>query len=337
VSLAKKHHGVGVEVIDLGGASAKRNNSCMFLTCSAALADRRAKALERGRDDALPPGPLGEALAAAAPDTNAPASATIDDLIEQHRRTRHGTLGRMADALRAAACDMLTSEEDFFQPYYTPVRGAGFSDEAESTAAYRRWVGKMRQDEEGDELVMLCLSKLLGMPVQPVQQSGYRVPLMDPKETALSEPDAISYWGNDDKHWVWLRPLSAEDASAEGSRSLPELDAALQGLEQRLAGAAALAPAEARAYLAQVEAEVHALEKALDSTSLADLAQREARAGRGPASEEALRAERKRLLACTEGLLERIEAHFKEAASPPPREPDASSFVDGAEFPPGLF
>ncbi|CAK0832826.1 unnamed protein product [Prorocentrum cordatum] len=49
VSLAKKHHGVGVEVIDLGGASAKRNNSCMFLTCSAALADRRAKAERRRR------------------------------------------------------------------------------------------------------------------------------------------------------------------------------------------------------------------------------------------------------------------------------------------------
>merc|ERR1719291_40534 len=176
----------------------------------------------------------------------------------------------------------------------------------------------MRQDEEGDELVMLCLSMLPGMPVQPVQQSGYRVPLMDPKEMA-SDPGAISYWGNDDKHWVWLRPLRAEDAAAkavaaapaaalaapvaEGPQSLVDLNATLRDLEQRLGVALALAPAEARACLAQIEAEVHALEKALDSTSLAALAELEGRAGRGPTSEEALRAERKRLLAATEGLL----------------------------------
>ncbi|CAK0854475.1 unnamed protein product [Prorocentrum cordatum] len=116
------------------------------------------------------------------------------------------------------------------------------------------------------------------------------------------------------------------------SQSLVDLDATFRSLELRTGEAAALAPAEAKAGLAQVEAEVHALEKALDSKDLAALAELERTSGRGPTSEEALRAERKRLLAATEGLLDRIEASFKEvraaaagqaaeagsAAAPPP-------------------
>eukprot|EP00434_Breviolum_minutum_P025107 symbB.v1.2.022180.t1/scaffold1915.1/size133927/8 len=62
VDLAKKHHDVGVEVVDLGQYSAKHNNSCMFLTCAVALADRR----ERGYDDG-PVGLVGEQIEAAVP------------------------------------------------------------------------------------------------------------------------------------------------------------------------------------------------------------------------------------------------------------------------------
>jgi len=206
IALAKKHHGVEVEVIDLGAGSAKHTNSCMFLTCAAELADRRAK----GYADAVLPGLLGDALSDAAPDGNSMAS--IDELIEQHRRCRSGTLGRMADALRHAACEVLQHDVDFFWPYFQPVRGgASFRmeiSEADSKKAYFEWVAKLRGDEEGDELVILALARLIGLAVQPVQQSGYRVPLMDPTESA--ETDSISYWGNDDHHWVWLRDLREE-------------------------------------------------------------------------------------------------------------------------------
>lgn len=205
ISLAKKHHGVEVEVIDLGAGSAKHTNSCMFLTCAAELADRRAK----GYTDAFLPGLLGDALDEAAPATNSVAS--IDELIEQHRRCRSATLGRMADALRHAACEVLQHDADFFWPYFHPVshgRSRREFTEAESKQAYFEWVTKLRGDEEGDELVILALARLIGLAVQPVQQSGYRVPLMDPTQSA--ETDAISYWGNDDRHWVWLRPLRKE-------------------------------------------------------------------------------------------------------------------------------
>lgn len=197
--LTKEHHGIEVEVIDLGQYSDQHSNSCMFLVCSAALADRRSQ----GYDDAILPGLLGDALLEAAPDTNAVAS--IDELIEQHRRHRGGTLGRMADALRHAACEVLHHDADFFRPYFHPV-GLRHKElpEADSKKAYDEWVQTLRGDEEGDELVILALARLIGMAVQPVQQSGYRVPLMDP--TGAAETDCISYWGNDDRHWVWIRP-----------------------------------------------------------------------------------------------------------------------------------
>jgi len=204
IKLANQHHDVTVEVIDLGAASSKHTNSCMFLTCAAALADRRAQ----GYEDATPPGYLGDALLDASPDGN--AMAPIEEIIEQHRRTRAGTLGRMADALRHAACEVLYFDADFFRPYFHPIRrGGSFADlgEEEKKKAYFTWVEKLRGDEEGDELVILALARLLGMAVQPVQQSGYRVPLMDPTgdPTGAAETQCISYWGNDDHHWVWLR------------------------------------------------------------------------------------------------------------------------------------
>merc|ERR1719401_2557966 len=99
VSLAAEHHCVSVEVIDLGQYSTKHANSCMFLTCAAAIVDRQARGV-----GTLPPGELGEMLVSAAPGTN--AGSPIDDMIEQHRRTRAGTLGRVADVMREAACDM---------------------------------------------------------------------------------------------------------------------------------------------------------------------------------------------------------------------------------------
>lgn len=205
IALAKKHHDIDVEVIDLGAGSAEHTNSCMFLTCAAHLAERRSK----GYADAVLPGVLGDALDAAAPCGNAMSS--IDELIEQHRRTKSGTLGRMADALRHAACEVLQHDSDFFRPYYQPVRVGSFTAEMsdeDSKKAYFAWVTKLRGDEEGDELVILALARLIGMAVQAVQQSGYRVPLMDP--TCAAETDCISYWGNDDRHWVWLRPLTDE-------------------------------------------------------------------------------------------------------------------------------
>lgn len=198
VMLAREHHGIAVEVIDLGARSMKQCNSCMFLTCAAAVADHLAK----GREDALPPGLLGERLADAMPGTN--ASQPMEEILEQHRRTRAGTLGRMADVLREAACDMLTSDADFFRPYFHPTRTIVQGGDEAMRKAYVKWVERLRGDEEGDELVLLALTRLLGMAVQPVQQSGYKVPLMDP--TGAAESDFVSYWGNDDRHWVWLRP-----------------------------------------------------------------------------------------------------------------------------------
>jgi len=190
VALARRHHGVDLEVIDLGGGSTKHHNSCMFLTCAVSLADRR----QRGYD--FPRGPLGAQLEAACPETN--AAEPVEELIAQHRRTKSGTLGRMADALRSAACQALLLDAEFFRPFFSPIRGGG-SDKK----AYEAWVRKMEGDEEGDELVMLVLCRLLRIAVQPVQQSGYRVPLMDP--VGVAEKEGVSYWGNDDRHWVWLQ------------------------------------------------------------------------------------------------------------------------------------
>lgn len=202
VSLAKKHHNIDVEVIDLGQYSQKHCNSCMFLTCSVALADRRLK----GYADAELPGVLGSALESCGVFEQ---TSSVEELVAEHQRHRDSTLGRMADALRHAACELLLCDEAFYLPFFHPVHEVSgtISDAPSETERYRRWVEKLRGDEEGDELVILALAHLCGVAVQPVQQSGYRVPLMDPTG-AESYKGCITYWGNDDRHWVWLRNLN---------------------------------------------------------------------------------------------------------------------------------
>jgi len=239
----------------------------MFLVCSAAIADRR---LSCGAE--LPPGLLGEALAAAAPDTN--AGHAIDELIEQHRRSRSGTLGRMADVLRHAACEMLASDSEFFRPYFSPVRRK-LKDGDEATA-YDKWVESLRGCEEGDELVMLAVSRLLGMAIQPVQQSGYRVPLMDP--TGVADGGYVSFWGNDDKHWVWLRVLGPAPVGADAVVIAPAATGADAGMET--------APAVAGGTDAAVDAAPVAADTAdhRPAAATAGDAPPAARAGAGPAT-----------------------------------------------------
>mmetsp|Transcript_6695 Transcript_6695/g.18011 ORF Transcript_6695/g.18011 Transcript_6695/m.18011 type:complete len:440 (-) Transcript_6695:13-1332(-) len=203
VGLAKEFHAVDVEVVDLGQYSAEHSNSCMFLTCATMLADRRLQ----GHADAQLPGVLGVLLEASAPPGALEEGLlAIDDLIAQHNRGRGGTLGHMADALRHAACEVLLHDMDYYLPFYHPV-GRGEAPEP-TPEGFKRWVEQLRGDEEGDELVILALSRLCGMAVQPVSRGGYRVPLMDP--TGAAQAGCVTYWGNDDRHWVWLRAKQEE-------------------------------------------------------------------------------------------------------------------------------
>jgi len=196
VDLAWKHHQKRVEVVDLGQFSTERANSCMFLTCAVSLADRRLK----GFADAELPGILGAVMTA---ECVRERGEDVNYYIEEHRRNRCSMLGTMADALRLVVCELLATDRDEFQPYFFPVHGS--LAEKAPAKAYDEWVANLRRSEEGDELVMLGLAQLCGIAIQPVQQSGYRVPLMDPTEASAS---GVLYWGNDDKHWVWLRPLA---------------------------------------------------------------------------------------------------------------------------------
>eukprot|EP00928_Gymnodinium_smaydae_P090686 TRINITY_DN74446_c0_g1_i1.p1 TRINITY_DN74446_c0_g1~~TRINITY_DN74446_c0_g1_i1.p1 ORF type:complete len:496 (-),score=77.54 TRINITY_DN74446_c0_g1_i1:248-1735(-) len=200
VALAEKHHGVRVEIIDLGQYSAERSNSCMFLSCAASIYDLRM----RGHEDCWGLGNLKETLEGAC---GWHQGRSTDELVAEHRQNRSGALGRMADALRHAACEVLSFDEEFYLPFFNPLAGrtsAPPMGDASQVDAFRAWVSAMRGEEEGDELVILALARLCALAVQPVQRSGYHVPLMDPCESA--ESGATVYWGNDDMHWVWLRP-----------------------------------------------------------------------------------------------------------------------------------
>jgi len=197
---AKEHHSIDTEVVDLGQYSAEHSNSCMFLTCAASVADRKLQ----GYADAEMPGLLGEAMNEAGLFAQ---TTCIEDLVKEHQRTRISTLGRIADALRHAACEVLLCDEEFYLPFFHPARSTDPRGGAEAEN-FRKWVEKMRADEEGDELVILALSRLCGMAVQPVHKAGYRVPIMDPLE--VSSTGYVNYWGNDDRHWVWLRPKSSD-------------------------------------------------------------------------------------------------------------------------------
>jgi len=191
VQLAQKHHGVRVEVVDLGQYSAEHSNSCMFLSCAVGIVDRRIKGLA----GALPA--VLDAILAFEPQAR-----SVEALVEAHRADRCSTLGSMADALRFISCETLESAKDEFQPYFHPLCEL---DTTSITGAYDEWVSRLRDDEVGDELVLLALAKLCGVAIQPVQSSGYRVPLMDPMNVAK---EGVLYLGNDDRHWVWLCPLA---------------------------------------------------------------------------------------------------------------------------------
>merc|ERR1712194_3791 len=197
-TIAKRHYDVETEVVDLGQYSAEHSNSCMFLTCAISMAHRRLE----GFEDAVIPGILGQAIE----DSGCFKQTTFELLIEEHKRSRISALGRLADALRHAACEVLLADEDFYIPFYNPVRrrdpGAG-NDRGPNAEDFRRWVKNLRSSEEGDALVLLALTRLCGMAVQPVHKVGYRVPLMDPLD--VGESGHFHYWGNDDRHWVWLR------------------------------------------------------------------------------------------------------------------------------------
>lgn len=197
ITFAKRHHSIDTEAVDLGQYSAEHSNSCMFLTCAASIAHRRLQ----GFADAELPGILGEAIDEAG---FFDQRSSIEELVREHRRDRISTLGRMADALRHAACEVLLCDEDFYLPFFHPVRSVDPGGTEPTAEHFRKWVENMRADEEGDELVILTLARICGMAVQPVHKTGYRVPIMDPLD--MAETGYVNYWGNDDRHWVWLRP-----------------------------------------------------------------------------------------------------------------------------------
>jgi len=191
VKLAEKHHGLKTDVVDLGMYSANSVNSCMFLCCAASIADRRLQ----GHDDCFPIGFIQEQLESAC---DWSGSQSIEKLVQEHKADpRASTLGAMADMLRHVACEVISHEEAFYLAFFND-KGAGCQE------AFHRWLAAMRGNEEGDELVMLALARLCGIAIQAVQQSGYMVPVMDPTGSASS--GCIVYWGNDNHHWVWLRP-----------------------------------------------------------------------------------------------------------------------------------
>mmetsp|Transcript_25458 Transcript_25458/g.71005 ORF Transcript_25458/g.71005 Transcript_25458/m.71005 type:complete len:535 (+) Transcript_25458:106-1710(+) len=206
--LAERHHGVQVSVRDLGGCSARHLNSCMFLTCAASIVHLR---LDEGCEACWGDGGMRFALEEVA---ELDGSQTVETLIASHKRRKNGTLGRMADVLRQAACEVLEKDEDVFFPFFHPqaVRepADGGLAHAEvktdsSLAQYRTWVRNLRGSMEGDSLVVLALARLCNITVQPVQMRGYLVPRMDPP--GGGNPGTIVYWGNDDYHWVWLKPM----------------------------------------------------------------------------------------------------------------------------------
>lgn len=203
VDLAKRKYGLHVEVLDLGQFSASWSSSCLFLVCAASLLHLECAGTVIEPLTVFCP---GEALEGFRPsDMNFTMAA--DDIIRDGLENREGVLGQMADVLRSAVCDALEREDEFYQPYFVPVveRSRAWKPTNQSTSEdYRRWVQCMRGNAEGDELVVLALCRLCGVAAQTVHKSGYSVPLMDPLNVAGL--GRICYWGNDDKHWVWLRP-----------------------------------------------------------------------------------------------------------------------------------
>merc|ERR1712039_491252 len=91
-----------------------------------------------------------------------------------------------------------------------------------------------------------------------------------------------------------------------------DLGGTLRSLEKRVEETTGVEVTEASSKLAQIEAEVHQLEKVLDGVGLSALVKLEKLSGREPMTEEAMRVERKALLKGSEALLGVIDARFTE-------------------------
>lgn len=96
---------------------------------------------------------------------------------------------------------------------------------------------------------------------------------------------------------------------SKGTQSIDDLGGTLASLDHRAQDAEKMHLAEAKSSLAQIEAEVQSLEKALDSMDFEEMLKLQEQLGRNT-TEEKLRAERRSLLKSTETLLQQIEGKF---------------------------
>mmetsp|Transcript_67261 Transcript_67261/g.197444 ORF Transcript_67261/g.197444 Transcript_67261/m.197444 type:complete len:243 (-) Transcript_67261:96-824(-) len=118
-------------------------------------------------------------------------------------------------------------------------------------------------------------------------------------------PQGAGMWGCRKCDW----DVCEQKCRTKESLGLADLSATLDSLRERIATASAtLQPTEETSALAQLESEIHMLEKSLDAAEPSHLV----KVSNERITEDGARAQRKSLLKGSEKLLESIEARFAE-------------------------
>lgn len=174
--MAKALFGLAVEHIDLGQWSNTRQGSCMFLAVATILVDLHLKGVHNDF--------LATALQQSGPFTL--DTCKFEAAVVAARSGQPNIIGRLADILRAAACEEMKKEAE---EYATFICGEDTFD---------RWIEKLQADEFADEHVLRALASLTGLRFQPVKKIYCEFP-------AHGNGERTFLLGNDALHWVYLR------------------------------------------------------------------------------------------------------------------------------------
>ena len=188
-----------VEAKDFGMYAARTVNACFWLSLAAALT-RSSWAISNRLRDALP----------------GFESARNVSLPAHTKDVRCSELASLAAQLRHHMC--LGEEAAMLKPYirdsiYQAFAALGDGGPPRTLQSYKAWVAKLASNEFADELVVLATAmelnvRIVCVPYTPPGDFPWQITRYPPSGGHVVS-GAIIHLGNDDVHYVWLRPITS--------------------------------------------------------------------------------------------------------------------------------
>ena len=223
------------EVYDLGMLAAHRTNACFWLAFAAGWVSLpQAAGDSPGTAISLPQAAGASPGTAKAPWTDLLQLAREEVMAwtsggEAKRRDRHDSLGRLADAMRQWFCaeggymhgergktEWMPAWTEPPTPRNQKSKKAGCR-EVTHEASYGKWLERVAEDGFADELIVSAVSETLGARIVVVPAESHWI-VSEYGGTQGGDVSNTVYLGNNNVHFVWLRPRRKDvtpDAAAD--------------------------------------------------------------------------------------------------------------------------